>query len=25
LNYTMPPPHLGEHTEEIRNWLSTKG
>jgi crotonobetainyl-CoA:carnitine CoA-transferase CaiB-like acyl-CoA transferase len=25
LNYTMPPPHLGEHTAEIRNWLSTKG
>jgi crotonobetainyl-CoA:carnitine CoA-transferase CaiB-like acyl-CoA transferase len=25
LNYTMPPPHLGEHTDEIRNWLSTKG
>ena len=25
LSYTMPPPHLGEHTDEIRNWLSTKG
>jgi len=24
LNYTMPPPALGEHTEEIREWL-TKG
>jgi hypothetical protein len=25
LNYTLPPPRLGEHTDEIRNWLSTKG
>ena len=24
LNYTMPPPGLGEHTDEIREWL-TKG
>jgi len=22
LSYTMPPPKLGEHSEEIRNWLS---
>ena len=24
LNYTMPPPALGEHTDEVREWL-TKG
>jgi crotonobetainyl-CoA:carnitine CoA-transferase CaiB-like acyl-CoA transferase len=22
LSYTMPPPKLGEHTDEIRAWLS---
>jgi crotonobetainyl-CoA:carnitine CoA-transferase CaiB-like acyl-CoA transferase len=25
LRYELPPPQLGEHTDEIRQWLSTKG